>query len=74
MPEGERDPGWKPSKVALVGLILAALALAGVTCWVAKINPLPTPGHVQDPGWFLTFALVYFFVLYFGIARLLRRR
>jgi len=73
MPEGKRDPGWKPSSAAIVALLIAALALAGVTCWLFAINPLPTSGHVKDPGWFLTFALVYFFALYFVVARMRRR-
>ncbi|HXE84246.1 MAG TPA: hypothetical protein VN513_13045 [Gemmatimonadales bacterium] len=71
MPEGERDPGWKPSRGALALLIAVALALAGATCWAFKINPLPSH-NVTDPGAFLTFALVYFFALYFAVARLRR--
>ncbi len=71
----ESDKGWKPSRAAMAGLILAALALAGGTCWLANINPLPTTGHwSKDPGWFLTFVLVYFFALYLIIERLQRRR
>ncbi|MCU1277070.1 MAG: hypothetical protein JWM53_616 [bacterium] len=72
MLDGERDPGWKPSGGAVALLIAGALALAGVTCWVFKINPLPSH-NVTDPGMYLTFALVYFFVLYFAVARLKRR-
>ena len=68
-----RDPGWKPSSGAIAALIVAALALAGVTCWVFRINPLPSH-NVTDPGMSLTFALVYFFVLYFAVARLRRPR
>ena len=74
MPESERDPGWKPSAAALVGLIIAAAGLSALTCWVFKINPLPTTGHVLDTGWFATFGLVYFFALYLTIERLRRRR
>ncbi len=64
--------GWKPSGVAMALLIVGALVLAGVTCWLAKINPLPSH-NVSDPGWFLTFALVYFVALYFLVARLRKR-
>ena len=70
--DNEKKKGWKPSGAAMAGLIVAALALAGGTCWVAKINPLPSHS-VTDPGWFLTFALVYFVALYFAVARLRRR-
>jgi len=74
MPEND-DKGWKPSGAATAALIGGALALAAGTCWLAKINPLPTTGHwSKDPGWFLTFVLVYFFVLYFAVERLRRRR
>jgi hypothetical protein len=73
MRESELAPGWKPNRGAVGFLIVGALALAGVTCWAFKINPLPSH-NVTDPGSFLTFALVYFFVLYFIVARLLRRR
>ena len=66
-----RDRGWKPSGGAIVALIVAALTLAGATCWILKINPLPSH-NVTDPGSFLTFALVYFLVLYFAVARLKR--
>ena len=49
MKESDDDgkSGWKPSGAAMALLIIGALALAGLTCWLAKINPLPTPGHVQ---------------------------
>lgn len=73
MPEGERAPGWKPSGGAVVALILAALAFAGATCWIFKINPLPTSGNPVDSGWFVTFGFVYFLVLYLVIGRLIRR-
>lgn len=73
MPESEQ--GWKPSGVALAGLIVAALALAAGTCWLANINPLPSTGHwSKDPGWFLTFALGYFFAVYLLVEWLRRRR
>lgn len=73
MPEGKRAPGWKPSGVAVVALILAALALAGATCWIFKIDPLPTSGNPVDSGWFVTFGFVYFLVLYLVIGRLIGR-
>ena len=73
MPEGsDGKSGWKPSGAAMAMLIVAALALAGGTCWLFNINPLPTH-NVTDPGWFLTFALVYFVALYFVVERLKRR-
>jgi hypothetical protein len=74
MPEnsGDGKTGWKPSGAAMAVLIVGALALAGLTCWLAKINPLPTH-NVSDPGWFLTFGLVYFFAVYFVVERLKRR-
>jgi hypothetical protein len=68
------DEGWKPRRGAIVGLSIAAVALAGATCWAFHINPLPTSGHPLDSGWFLTFAFVYFFVVYFLIDRVRRRR
>lgn len=62
--------GWKPSAFTVAVLIVAASGLSGLTCWLVGINPLPTTGHwSKDPGWFLTFALVYFFVLYLVIER-----
>jgi hypothetical protein len=73
MLDGEREPGWKPSVGAVGALIVAALALASVTCWAFKINPLPTSGNPIDSGWFVTFGLVYFLVLYLVVARLRRR-
>src|SRR6059058_1661587 len=67
--------GWKPSPAAIVLLVVAAAAISGLTCWLVGINPLPTAGHwSKDPGWFLTIALVYFFVLYFAVDRRRRRR
>lgn len=68
-----RRPGWKPRRATVALLVVGAFVLAGVTCWIARINPWPTPGHVQDPGWFLTFVIVYFFGLYLVIERLLRK-
>ena len=49
MKESDDDvrSGWKPSGCVTALVIIGALALAGLTCWLAKINPLPTPGHVQ---------------------------
>jgi hypothetical protein len=74
MPESDdRKSGWKPSGGAMALLIAGALALAGLTCWILKINPLPSHS-VTDPGAFLTFVLVYFVILYFLIERLRRPR
>jgi hypothetical protein len=74
MPENsDRPKGWKPSGAATAALILGAAVLAGLTCWALRINPLPSHS-VTDPGWFLTFVLVYFFALYFLVARLRRPR
>jgi hypothetical protein len=70
----DEKTGWKPSGAAMAALIVGALMLAGLTCWVLNINPLPTTGHVLDSGWLLTIALVYFFVLYFAVARIRRGR
>jgi polyferredoxin len=74
MPESERDPGWKASRRAVALLILGALALSALTCWLLKINPLPTTGHALDSGWFVTLAFIYFFVLYLVVERLKRGR
>ena len=67
----QRNPGWKPGRGAVALLIAGALALASVTCWLLNINPLPSH-NVTDPGSFLTFALVYFFALYFVVGRFKR--
>ena len=65
----------KPSAGLIALLVVATLATSALTCWLVGINPLPTAGHwSKDPGWFLTIALVYFFVLYFAVDRRRRRR
>ncbi len=76
MPESnDGKTGWKPSRGALVLLIVAACGLSAGTCWLAGINPLPTTGHwSKDPGWFLTFVLVYFFAIYLVLERMKRGR
>ncbi len=74
MPESSRDPGWKASRGAIALLIAAALALSGATCWLFKLNPLPTTNHPLASGAFLTLAFVYFFVLYLAVERLKRPR
>jgi hypothetical protein len=67
--------GWKPTGGALALMIIGAAILAAITCWLTGIGPLPTTGHwSKDPGWLLTFAVIYFFVLYLVIERVRRRR
>ncbi len=73
MLDGEREPGWKPSGGGVAALVVAALVLAGATCWAFKINPLPTSGNPVDSGWFVTFGFVYFLLLYLVVARMKRR-
>lgn len=72
--DDERKRGWKPSASAVVLLIIAAVALSGLTCWAFKINPLPSTGAINDSGWFLTIAVVYFFILYLTVESVRRRR
>ena len=70
----DRPKGWKPSGGAVALLIIGGLALSALTCWLLKINPLPTTGHALDSGWFVTLGFVYFFVLYLVCERLRRPR
>lgn len=71
MPES-KPRGWKASRGAVALLIVGALALSALTCWLLKINPMPTTGHALDSGSFVTLAFIYFFVLYLVVERLKR--
>jgi sterol desaturase/sphingolipid hydroxylase (fatty acid hydroxylase superfamily) len=54
---------------------VVAVGLAALTCWAFGINPWPSlQGWSRDPGWFLTFLLVYFFALLIGVEKIARAR
>jgi hypothetical protein len=74
MPD-DNDEGKKLGRGATVGLLVLAGVLSGLTCWIFRLDPLPTVGHwSRDTGWFLTFVLVYFFAAYFALDTLSRGR